>query len=142
MFLFLRILLMLIGFHMCFGEFCAGKAVALPPLVLQLLEVGALDASLQDGSVAVRSLAVDWGWAAVPAVRGMNARLPARARAAARGPAGLSMRACPHQSHSACCVYVGKDKFVFVFVYRLRHCRRPHEREYLQASPLPPTPRK
>jgi len=62
------------------GEFCAGKAVALPPLVLQLLEVGALDASLQDGSVAVRSLAVDWGWVAVPAVRCLNARLPARAR--------------------------------------------------------------
>ena len=62
------------------GEVCSGKAAALPPLVLQLLEVGAHDASLQDGSVAVRSLAVDWGWVAVLAVRGMNVRLPAHAR--------------------------------------------------------------
>ena len=62
------------------GEVCAGRAVALPPLVLQLLEVGALDASLQEGTVAVRSLAVDWGWVAVPAVRRLNARWPARAR--------------------------------------------------------------
>ena len=61
------------------GEVCADRAVALPPLVSQLLEVGALDASLEAGPLAVRALAVEWGWVAVLAVRDMNACLPARA---------------------------------------------------------------
>ena len=63
------------------GIVCPGKAVALPPLVVQLLEVGALDVSLAAGSEAVRALAVGWGWRAVSAVRGVSGRLPARAPA-------------------------------------------------------------
>ena len=44
------------------GEFCPGRAVALPPLVSQLLGVGALDVSLGAGSAVVREMAVSWGW--------------------------------------------------------------------------------
>ena len=69
------------------GEVCSGRAVALPPLVSQLLEVEALDASLESGPLAVRVLAVDWGWVAVPAACAvMNACLPARARPRAEPP--------------------------------------------------------
>ena len=36
------------------GEFCPGRAEALPPLVAQLLGVGALDVSLAAGTAVVR----------------------------------------------------------------------------------------
>jgi len=68
------------------GIVCPGRAVALPPLVVQLLEVGVLDVSLAAGSEAVRTLAVGWGWRAVLAVRGVSGRLPARAPARVEPP--------------------------------------------------------
>ena len=65
------------------GEFCPGRAVALPPLVAQLLGVGALDVSLRAGSAVARELAEGWGWlAAAPVI----ARPPARARPGAAPP--------------------------------------------------------
>ena len=67
------------------GIVCPGRAVELPPLVRQLLEVGALDVSLAASSEAVRLLAEGWGWAAV-AVRSMRGRPPARAPALAAPP--------------------------------------------------------
>jgi len=65
------------------GVVCPGRAAELPPLVRQLLEVGALDASLADCSEAVRVLAEGWGWAVMAdiVVRG-GPRTRARAPAA------------------------------------------------------------
>ena len=46
------------------GEFCSGRAVELPALVLQLLGVGALNASLVAGTAVARELAASRGWSA------------------------------------------------------------------------------
>ena len=71
------------------------KADELPALVRQLLEVGALDASLADGSEGLRALAEGWGWS-VLADRAGRCRPPARARACApRLTAGESLTSGP-----------------------------------------------
>ena len=65
------------------GEFCPGRAEALPPLVAQLLGVGALDVFLVAGTAVARELAIGWGWSE-PAPP--PARPPAAARPRAAPP--------------------------------------------------------
>ena len=64
------------------GIVCGRLADELPALVRQLLDVGALDASLADGSEGLRAVAESRGWSSL-AVRAGRCRPPARARAPA-----------------------------------------------------------